>query len=134
MTLHKEYKWDRYWCPPNKSYALDRAGFLLDPEAPDSKYYDSIALRFEEIPDSPCLVLLGEPGIGRTKALDNILSLYENSSDTKAIRIDLRSYDTSDDLISDLRDNSDIKNWIDSSDYLILFFDSLDECMLNVKT
>jgi hypothetical protein len=43
MAINKEYKWDRFWCPSDKSYALDHRGFLLDPESPDSKYYDSNA-------------------------------------------------------------------------------------------
>jgi hypothetical protein len=110
MALHKEYKWDRFWCLSSKNYVLDHRGFLLDPEDSYYKYYESGALRFEDIPDTPCLVLLGEPGIGKTKTLDEIFHLYQTKSDAKAIRVDLRSYETDDGLVSDLSSTLSILN------------------------
>jgi len=112
---------------------LDQKGFLLDPESPVVQYYDSTALRFDEIPDSPCLVLLGEPGIGKTKTLDDIYDLYK-AKGNKVVRVDLRSYSTEDGLLFDLKNNVEIQDWINDNYRLNLFFDSLDECLLNVRT
>jgi len=133
--MEKEYKWDRFWCPSNKNYTVVNEGFLLDPEDPIAKYYDSTALRFDEIPDSPCLVLLGEPGIGKTKVLDDIYNLSKLEEGARTTRIDLRSYNTADGLVFDLMNNPEIQEWLNNNNSnLTIFFDSLDECLLNVRT
>ena len=44
-------------------------GFLLDPESEYATYYTTDVVSFEAIANIPCLVLLGEPGIGKSTTL-----------------------------------------------------------------
>ena len=72
-----KYNWKRFWCPRDGSIDLSDDGFLCDPETEFFKYVKSDVVSFEEIADKPCLILLGEPGIGKSIALSdefNILS------------------------------------------------------------
>ena len=132
--MENKYKWTRFWCPHDKNYVLTEKGFLLDPETPYAKYYDSFAVKFDEIPDSECIVFLGEPGIGKSTTITEIYNGIKLENATKVVRIDLRSYNTADGLVFDLNGNLEIQEWINSDYYLTLFFDSLDECILNVRT
>ena len=61
--------WRRFWCPRGADIALDGGGFLLDPESEYGPHYNPRVVVFEHIASRPCLVLLGEPGIGKTTAL-----------------------------------------------------------------
>jgi hypothetical protein len=45
-------------------------GFLPDPDDSLGPYRDRNALRFEEVFEGPCTVILGEPGLGKTTALE----------------------------------------------------------------
>jgi len=132
--LKKEYEWQRFWCPPSGRYSLADGGFLVDPMSPSSKYYESTALKFDDIPAAPCLVLLGEPGIGKTKALDDIFSAQISDQYFKAAWMDLRSHSTDVGLINSLELNPLIQAWLRENYHLALYLDSLDEGLLNVKT
>ena len=59
------FNWKRFWCPRGAEILLTGGGFLLDPESEFGSYNPHV-VPFEEIRNKPCLVLLGEPGIGKT--------------------------------------------------------------------
>ncbi len=134
MSIRKIYQWERFWCPTSGSYSLDNDGFLVDPKSDWGKYYNSTALTFDEIPVAPCHVLLGEPGIGKTKALHDAFNLYSSNVPSKALWFDLRSYTSDVGLSSGIELNPLIQDWLNSDYRLVLFLDSLDEGLLNVKT
>ncbi len=60
------YPWKRFWCPRGGQISLADDGFLLDRDSEYAKYYSSDVVAFESISDAPCMVLLGEPGIGKS--------------------------------------------------------------------
>lgn len=63
MTL---YDWPRFWCP------RDGGSLLLDEGYPSSSavQFKSV-FPFAEINHIPCLALLGEPGIGKSAAIQS---------------------------------------------------------------
>jgi hypothetical protein len=67
--LRPQYAWKRFWCPRNGTLHLIDRGYLPDPSGPYGRLLGSDLRPFEDISDLPCLVLLGEPGIGKTTAL-----------------------------------------------------------------
>src|SRR5437660_5807630 len=89
------YPWKRFWCRRGGVISLADQGFLSDPESEYAKYYDTDVVPFEAISDLPCLVLLGEPGIGKSTTLwaefERVRQTAEAANDV-ALYFDLRDY------------------------------------------
>lgn len=63
-----DYGWKRFWCPRDERYTLDETGFLADPDEILGAQRSNVQ-PLEHWADAPCLVLLGELGIGKSHAL-----------------------------------------------------------------
>jgi len=129
------YKWKRFWCPRSGSISLADGGYLCDPEPEWGKIYNPDLVTFEAISGLPCLVLLGEPGIGKTCALkadqSEIVSRIQKQGD-QVLFLDLRSYGSEDRLVRSLFDSSEFTAWKTGTYQLHIFLDSLDECLLRI--
>ena len=63
----------RFWTERPNTYKLDSLGYLADPEAPALKYLSPVNSQLcatEALAENPCVVLLGEPGTGKSYELD----------------------------------------------------------------
>ena len=69
FIYNTEYKWDRLWCKQDSFFALDESGFLFDPDTKDSFYRKTDVVKYAEINHLNSLILLGEPGIGKSTTL-----------------------------------------------------------------
>jgi hypothetical protein len=138
-SLATAYRWRRLWAPREGVVDLSDHGF---PPLPDEERrlfglpkHD--AVYFDAIANTPCLVLLGEPGMGKTHALrqerDAIGSRIEPRRD-KTLFFDLRSYSSEDRLIHDLFENPSFLGWARGEHDLHVLLDSLDECLLRIDT
>lgn len=129
------YKWKRFWCPRSSNINLTEGGYLYDPDAEWGKVYNPDLVTFETISHLPCLALLGEPGIGKTQALEaersEIVSKIQGKGD-RALFLDLRSYGSEDRLVRSLFDSLKFKAWQTDTHQLHIFLDSFDECLLRV--
>jgi len=123
------YNWKRFWCPREGKFDLSDGGYLSDPEGEYSRFTPQDLCTYEDISSIPCLVLLGEPGIGKTTALTNIVSV-EHTQQKNFLHLDLGEYSSDLSLRSALFDNEIVKRWKDSSETLTIFLDSLDECAI----
>jgi hypothetical protein len=63
-----EYPWKRFWSLRSSRLVLEPSGFLVDPDGTYGKVLNPEVKHFSEIDATPCLVLLGEPGIGKSTA------------------------------------------------------------------
>jgi len=108
------YNWKRFWCPRSGSINLADGGYLYDPEAEWGKIYNPDLVTFEAISGFPCLALLGEPGIGKTHALEaeqsKIISKIQEQGG-QVLQLDLRSYGSEDRLIRRLFDSPEFTAW-----------------------
>ena len=68
----KIYNWKRFWYPRAGSFNLADGGYLYDPDAKFGSVYNPGLGSLEAVADVPCLVLLGEPGIGKTQELEKL--------------------------------------------------------------
>jgi len=131
------YGWKRFWCPRSGSINLADGGYLCDPEGEWGKAYNPDLVIFETISHLPCLALLGEPGIGKTQALEversKIVSKIQEQGD-QVLFLDLRSYGSEDRLVRNLFDSPEFKAWQAGTHRLHIFLDSFDECLLRVDT
>ncbi len=129
--------WKRFWCPRGEAIILSVGGYLLDPEAEYGPHYNPHVVPFEQITARPCLVLLGEPGIGKSTALerhraeteatvrcagDNLLWLNLNACGSEFL------------LVRSLFEDPLFSTWRAGTGILHLFLDSLDECLIRIDT
>jgi hypothetical protein len=130
------YPWKRFWYPRDGLVSLADDGFLVDPDSEHARYYQSDAVPFDAISNGKCLILLGEPGIGKSTALK---AEFEKAKAAVAATgdaadwFDLRDDSSSADRLERKILGSDqVRRWQDSQNTLYLFLDSLDEGLLQI--
>jgi predicted NACHT family NTPase len=126
------YDWKRFWCPRSSQINPDNRGYLTDPESEYGKYANPELVGLEVIADIPCLVLLGEPGIGKSQELINLKNHTTKNldSDNKILELNLRSCTS---LKEDLFKDEQFITWEKGTHRLYLFLDSLDEGLLQTQ-
>lgn len=131
----KNYPWKRFWCPREEDFSLADGGYLLDPES--APRYLATAVPYDQISRFPCLILLGEPGIGKSSALvaegNRIQEDLEARSEPLLWK-DLKAFSTDVLLVREIFESEEFEAWRRGSHSLHLFLDSLDECRLHVPT
>jgi predicted NACHT family NTPase len=128
----KYYEWRRYWVAREGSMSFNDRGFIAEPE--DDRLGIMAApshVPFEKIAHFPCLALLGEPGIGKTETLKR---LPDASGTAITLRRDLSAYGTDSLLYNEIFKSLEFTKWINSTETLEIFLDSLDECLIHVRT
>jgi hypothetical protein len=130
----KNYGWRRFWCLRDGSLNLDYDGFLADP---DGSYVKSELRPLAELSNRPCLALLGEPGMGKSRTMQSERVAIDASvlaEGGKTLWLDLRSCGSEYRLDSKLFKSHEFALWEEGDHYLHVFLDSLDECLLQVNT
>lgn len=130
------YNWKRLWYLRGANVDLSPRGYPIY-LGPIASMFNSVVKPFESIADTPCLVLLGEPGIGKSHTMqmerDAINAQIEESGE-RMLWLDLHSYGSEDRLVRALFENPAFTAWLEGEYKLHLFLDSLDECLLRVNT
>lgn len=134
---HGRYQWKRFWYPRNAPIQLGNDGYLPDPDARWGAYLNPEAVAFEELESTPCLVLLGEPGLGKS----DTLAVAHHRSEREAIDtgdsaawFDLHAYQSDSRLERAILEDATVRNWLAGSHRLYLYLDSLDEALLRIDT
>src|SRR5277367_4941727 len=78
MATDPHFPWTRFWCPHGNRTALLDGGYLSDPESEFGRRVNPDLVHFSEISKIRCLVLLGEPGLGKTSALESEKAAVES--------------------------------------------------------
>lgn len=128
--------WKRYWCPRGGEINLSLDGFLSDPDSEFGKHINSEIKLLEELLTIPCLVLLGEPGTGKSTIINDQRKAFQRKekTDSETIWLDLRSIGSEQRLIQKLFEMPIFRSWLAGEHNLHIFLDSLDECLLRVDT
>jgi len=127
--VKNNYPWTRYWCPPDSIISLTDGGYLTNPTSFTGQIENKDLKRFDQIADTQCLVLLGEPGIGKSTSLEAEYSDSENSLLVKVISVS--SSDTR--FIQEVFQNERILSWKRSGEGTFeLILDGLDEAMSSI--
>ena len=133
----KVFAWKRFWIPREATLNLDGGGYLPDPEGESTRQYNPDVVPFESIEALPCLGLLGEPGMGKTYALQSLrkgIDAKISGEGGKSLWVDLHEYGDEGRLVKDIFECDRFKEWADGSHVLHLFLDSLDECRMRITT
>ncbi|MBI2300207.1 MAG: hypothetical protein HYU66_14890 [Armatimonadetes bacterium] len=121
-----EYPWRRFWCVRGAQVSA-WSDYLADPGqwkdlADEIRSYDAIR-------DTPCLVLLGELGMGKSHTVQR-LAAQEAGSGTRRVLVNLRDYTSETGLENAFAANADVRAWLVDGSTLELYLDSFDECRL----
>lgn len=133
------FPWVRFWTPQKKSIQLglsafwggDYEGYLADPEdkllGVENRHLLSTERLLELRPG--CFVLCGEPGMGKTRALDAALIAHAHPH-----RISLKFGDipTWEYFLQRTRDSEAWRNWREGTHLLLLTVDGVDEGLIKI--
>jgi len=114
---------------------LSDDGYLADPEAKYWRALNPDLVALSTLRELRCLVLLGEPGIGKSTAVDEDYADLTRAGaplGAKCVRFDLRSYGSEDRIVQTVFEGEAFRGWRKDASLLYLYLDSLDECTVRV--
>jgi hypothetical protein len=135
VSKKPDFDWQRFWVPRTGTVDLSDGGFLVDPIDAVFHYGTSRPLPLNELTDHRALVLLGEPGIGKSTTLLREAQRTAHQAaagDTISIHINLRAYSSEVLLHKRLFESTEFLAWLHSTSQLVLYLDSLDEALLRI--
>jgi len=129
------FPWPRYWFPEGSSdYAtFVQSGYLTLPSPEHSHYYPVVPSQLSDLTQIPVLILLGEPGYGKSQALtEEHNRLNSEQADDLVIFCDLKTFGPGDQqsLQHQLLDEEKFK-LVEQGQRLWILLDGLDECTLH---
>ncbi|WP_069115050.1 NACHT domain-containing protein [Jiangella alba] len=125
---------ERFWLPTGKSYSLTTAGWLSDPNSEGLWRANADALATRALADRQCVVLLGEPGMGKSSALDGGRALLPQVEALENQYVDLGVYAGEDRLVRSVFESQVINKWQAGSHRLCLTLDGFDEALNRIET
>lgn len=130
----RKYNWKRFWVRREGQLSLADGGYLSDPESDWGRIENNDVRPFDAIANTPCLILLGGPGIGKSSAMESEYGTANDGTTDQKFLLDLRSIGSEERLTHKLFENEKFRNWLQGNHRMYLFLDSLDECLLRIDT
>ncbi|HLG89121.1 MAG TPA: hypothetical protein VKZ79_18220 [Alphaproteobacteria bacterium] len=129
------YAWTRFWVPRTGSINLGDGGFMVDPAEPLLWSSGTAPTALPELERYPGLVLLGEPGIGKSDTLKvEALRLQARADGSVSVHVDLRSFSSEAFLFQRVFESPEMASWKSDQSHLTLHLDSLDEALLRIDS
>lgn len=129
--------WRRYWVPRDGRVLLGADGFLVDPDTDWGRKHSLETHPVNFAVDQRCIVLLGEPGSGKSTTFDaqrREVEPWLTETGRRVFWLDLHEVGSDDQLARRLFDAPGFKSWKEGDGELFLFLDSFDECRLQINT
>ncbi len=124
--MSRTYEWFRFWCSSDKKPIISPEGYLEDPEyefSPNSHLIiNPIKLK------KNCIVLLGEPGIGKTIALEKFIQDFDREKEI--LKVNLSGIGNANHFNDMIFNHTKFQDWRTGDYDLYLLLDSFDECFL----
>jgi hypothetical protein len=135
-SIAPNHNWERFWIARTGTIDLSDGGFFADPTYALLNPDASTPLPLARLADYPALVLLGEPGIGKSTALkaEAIRLASSAPTDTISLHVDLRAYSSELLLHKKVFENAEFIAWTQGNTHLVLHLDSLDEALLRIDS
>jgi hypothetical protein len=130
--VNTNYKWNRLWQPSVDSAPLTEEGFLYDRDSILLRSSSTTLFELGELADAPCLILLGEPGIGKSTEVELAYQHVREAllSPDAAMLVQLRDVDSRAALRDKVELTETFQAWLKGHHTLTLFLDSIDEGLL----
>ncbi len=135
--INRKYNWERSWIPRGESFKFDSDGFLHPPteESLYEHWFPNNSAKFNSILETPCLILLGEPGIGKSFALKDAIEQTKKIHPTALVlNVNLGEYGDEKRLIDEIFQSGEFLKWKEGKVVLHVFLDSFDECIIRLDS
>jgi hypothetical protein len=130
--LQKTYAWRRFWAREDTELLLEDNSYLPDPKHDFAQFLNPGFATLEKVCEEPCAILLGEPGMGKSRSLqadfDELARAWALANDVWAL-IDISAVTGLTDLQTLLMNDPRVVSWLGGSGILHLGLDSLDEAL-----
>lgn len=115
---------------------LSDAGFLSDPTSQFLSSNHARPLTLDELAAYRGLILLGEPGMGKSTTLkmDEARLSAQDSQLHAALKVDLRAFSSEAALCRRTFETAEFRSWASGSTQMVLYLDSLDEALLRIDS
>jgi hypothetical protein len=126
----------RFWLPHAQLLRLEETGFLPNPEDQYGQAANPQARPLAALKDIGCLMLLGEPGLGKSTALRRErgdMATGVGHGDLLTVAVDLGATRDEEVLRSKIFGSEVFQNWSHGEGTLHLQLDSLDEARLRIE-
>lgn len=124
---------DRFWLPDGAPLPLIDRGFMPDPTDPSAGRWVPEARPFDRIAEHRSLMLIGEPGLGKTTAVKREATRLEAAGELVRC-VDLSSTQDEALLRSKIFDGDVWRDWESGDRTLHLILDSLDFALIRLDT
>jgi hypothetical protein len=128
--------WKRFWCRfGGPIHVGDQVqGFLTDPEDEFAKLYNPELFTLDQLVTEPCLILCGDPGIGKSTVIQQHKNALRSSLGEHGyfILIDFRDVPSESAFTRWTFDSPDWQRWRASTDKLLLVVDGVDEGLVKI--
>lgn len=132
---NRKYDWKRFWYQRGVRIDFSDEWYLCDDDSDTGRYLCHPNIEpFESLANTKCLILLGEPGAGKTTSLQlEYKEIQEHiGKDDQSFWVDLKDYHDVWYLDKKVFNGKEFSAWKNGSNNLHLFFDSLDECQIQI--
>lgn len=121
--------WNRWWTPLGGPIHLEQiGGFLTDPVSEFAHFYPLNVFPLDDLLQRHCVVLCGEPGLGKTAELNELEKRSAGKSDSSAVlRVNFRSCLDGTDFHKKVFASAKWSAWQHSESSLRLIVDGVDE-------
>lgn len=122
------YDWKRFWCPRDGMLDLSDGGYLRSPTGILSRLRSQV-VPYSEMEHHHAIVLLGEPGIGKSTECAQIMSGVQQTDSTTGdtlLFLDLERCRDHSYLEANLVNRPQYKAWLEGSHKLFVFFDNFE--------
>ena len=131
------YKWKRHWYQKNSPSQSDSAGLsnFFDPwiyAAGMETTHEGTEIN--DLLDIPCLILLGEPGMGKSFALNEAYETILSEELNRCALYNLADFEHLSDLEEEIFQEEQFLSWQQDDSTYHLFLDSLDEARIHFRT
>ena len=82
--MNTKYEWTRFFCKSDEDVVLVEDAYLYDPKEGDG-FVNSHAVSLEDVESIPCIAILGEPGMGKSVALEDEEERLRRITDTSML-------------------------------------------------
>ncbi len=117
------FPWERFWIPIQSTVDhVDDNGFLYDLKNEHPEIFNSDILKFSDIKNKQCLILLGEPGIGKSVTLENEKNKARQDTETQGhlfYYLNLNTYNDQYLLDKYLFENQTFKQYCESTTHIL---------------
>lgn len=128
--------WKRFWCRFGGPIHVGEQvqGFLTDPEDEFTKLYNPELFTLEQLAAESCLILCGDPGIGKSTVIRQHKDALKSSLGERGhfVLIDFRDIPSESTFTRWTFDSPDWREWRASTDKLLLVIDGVDEGLVKI--